>query len=232
MNLRLFVSGLALIASVAADPAFAQEEIIVTGSRRQQDDYDDSVPLIGLRRTADFAVRPVRIVGDTRDADKRREEIFAMVKNAIETAQRQGLELSTGEVILIPLTLANYRDLDLKRDNRPDTEAVFFYVKSALRGTDAKAALDRIERYMKGVATVGRAELLATGDLTLSVVEPDQYRQQIVDLVAADARATAEKLGPDYGVEASGLDKRVQWSRDGLTNVFLYVPYGYRVVRR
>jgi hypothetical protein len=83
---------------------------------------------------------------------------------------------------------------------------------------------------MKAVPPVGRAEMKPAGDLTLSVVGPDQYRGQIVDLVAADARATAAKLGPDYAVEAKGLDRPVEWSRASLTEVFLYVPYTYSVV--
>lgn len=229
-GLRIALMGLVSLAPQAAWSQ--QEEIIVTAARRDQDDYDDSAPLVGLRRTADFAVRPVKITGDTRDPQKRRDEIFAMVRNAIETAARQGVELSTGEVVLTPLTLANYRDLELGNDKRPDTEQVGFFVKSSLKGSDAKAALDRIERYIKAVPVVGRAELIATGDLTLSVVDPDQYRAEIVAMVAADARTTAARLGPDYGVDITGLDKRVLWSRDGLTEVLLYVPYSYRVLRR
>lgn len=230
MRLIKMAIGAALL---IAPPVLAQnDEVIVTGNRKQIDDFDEAAPLIGLRRTADFAVRPVKVTGDTREAAPRREEIFAMVKNAIEAADRQGLELSTGEVVLTRLTLANYRDLALRNDNRPDTEAVYFYVKSSLRGTDAKAALDRIERYIKAVPAVGRAELLATGNLTLSVVSPDQYRAQILALIAADAQASAAVLGTEYGVSMSGFDQRVLWSRDGLTEVFLYVPYRYEVLRR
>ncbi|MDB5722627.1 MAG: TonB-dependent receptor, partial [Alphaproteobacteria bacterium] len=93
-----------------------------------------------------------------------------------------------------------------------------------------KAALDRIEAFIKSVPTVGRAEMRRKGDLTLSIVSPDQYRGQIVDLVAADARAMAARVGPDYAVEAKGLDRPVDWSRASLTEVFLYVPYSYSVV--
>jgi hypothetical protein len=183
-----------------------------------------------LRRTADFAVRPVKVTGDTRDAPRRREEIYEMVRNAVEMAGRAGVDLSVGEVVLTPVTLANYRDLALVTDNRPDTEAAHFYVKASLRGTDAKAALDRIERFMKAVRTVGRAELVPTEDLTLSVVDPDQYRPEIMRLIATDAQRSAGSMGSNYAVEVTGLDKRVLWSRDGLTEVFLYVPYSYRVV--
>lgn len=225
---------LALLALTPA-AAFAQEEsgdeIMVTGSRIQSLDDDERLPVVGLKRTADFAIQQVSIIGDTREEQKRRDEIFAMIRNAIELAGRRGdIDLATGSTSVEALTLANYRNLPLSSDGRPDTDRATFLVKTRLTGTDAKAALDRIAAFIKAVPTVGRAEMRAAGDLTLSIVGPDQYRGQIVDLVAADARATAARLGPEYGVEASGLDRPVEWTRASLTEVFLYVPYRYTVV--
>ncbi|WP_353227401.1 TonB-dependent receptor [Novosphingobium sp.] len=225
-----------LIALVMAPPALAQavgsQEIVVTASRREAKDYDDHIPAIGLRRVADFAVQEVTVAGDTRDPDKRHDEIYQMIRGAIElAAKRGGIELATGEMVVEPLTLANYRNLTLQTDGRPDSNRTSFLVKTRLSGgTDAKAALDRISAYIKAVPAVGRAELKPAGELTLSVVGPDQYRGKIVDLVADDARATAARLGPDYAVEAKGLDRPVEWSRASLTDVFLYVPYAYTVV--
>ncbi|MFZ5746209.1 MAG: TonB-dependent receptor [Pseudomonadota bacterium] len=221
-----------ILASVllgTALPACAQE-IVVTGSRREADDYDASMPIITLRRTADFAIREVTISGDTRDADKRHDEIYAMIRGAIELAPKYGVELATGEYIVEPLTLANYRNLPLVDDRRPDTNKTSFSVKVRLEpGMDAKAALARIERFIKAVPAVGRAQMEPSGDLTLSVVNPDQYRGTIIDLIAADAAATAAKFGPDYGVEVKGLDRPVEWARASLTEVFLFLPAAYVV---
>lgn len=103
------------------------DEIIVTGSRREADDYDASIPAIGLRRTADYAIQEVAVIGDTRETEKRREEIFQMVRGAIElAAKRPGIELATGEMVVEPLTLANYRNLPLATDGRPDTDRATF----------------------------------------------------------------------------------------------------------
>lgn len=236
----LFLPALLLVA--LAVPAGAQNigeaEIIVTGSRIARPGLDsmdpislDRPPAIGLKQLADFAVQQVTIVGDTRDEAKRRDEIFAMVKKAIELAgKRGGIELATGTYVVEPLTLANYRNLELEEDDeRDDVEQVSFLVKTRLTGTDAKAALERIEAFVKAVPAVGRAEMEKEGDLTLSVVGPDRYRAAIVDLVAADARAMAARLGPAYTVRADGLDRAVQWSRASLTEVYLYVPYSYSV---
>jgi len=61
------------------------------------------------------------------------------------------------------------------------------------------------------------------------VVNPDQYRPQIIDLIAADSAATSAKFGPSYGVEVRGLDRPVEWARASLTEVFLYLPSAYVV---
>jgi acetylornithine deacetylase/succinyl-diaminopimelate desuccinylase-like protein len=234
---------LALPAAFAA-PAEAQNlgesEIVVTGSRIPQPGSPTVVrpPAIGLKRIADFAVQYVTIVGDTRDEKTRRDEIFGMVRGAIELAARRGdIELASGTLIVEPLTLANYRNLELgdededDDDYRPDTDRISFLVKTRLAaGMDSKAALDRIAAFVKAVPAVGRAEMKTDGELTLSVVGPDKYRGQIVDLVAADARATAVRLGPDYSVTANGLDRPVEWTRASLTEVYLYVPYDYSIV--
>ena len=235
------------LAAPAAAQNLGESEILVTGSRIPQPNltsttpvsvlgYSARPPAIGLKRTADFAVQFVTITGDTRDEQKRRDEIFDMVRRAIELAgRRDGIELSTGTLVVEPLTLGNYRNLPLgdedeDEDYRPDTDSVSFIVKTPLSaGSDSKAALERINAFIKAVPPVGRAELKTNGDLTLSVVGPDKYRGEIIDKVAADARATAARLGPNYAVNADGLDRSVEWTRASLTEVYLYVPYSYSV---
>lgn len=225
---------LILTTTPVAAAVIGAQEIVVTASRREAKDYDEHVPAIGLRRVADFAVQEVVIEGDTRDPDKRHDEIYAMVRGAIELAARRGgVELASGEIVVEPLTPANYRSLSLERDSRPDSERTRFLIKTRLgAGADARAALERITTFIKAVPTVGRAQIRIEGDLTLSVVNPDQYRTAVIDLVAADAKATAARLGPDYAVEVKGLDRPIEWSRASLAEVLLYVPYSYAVVPR
>jgi hypothetical protein len=230
---------LGLLALALSSEALAQEEVIVTAMRRTSYASDDDesgpasrIPAIGLKRTADFAVWFVNITGDTRDGQKRRDEVYAMLKNAIEIAGRRGgIELGTGTSVVEPLTLANYRNVPLVNAGRIDTDRVNFIVKTRLGGgIDAKAALDKVEAFIKSVPAVGRAELTRDNDLTLSVVDPDQYRGAVADLVAADARTYAAKIGANYGVEVKGLDRKIEWTRASLTEVMLYLPYSYVIM--
>lgn len=246
--MRKWASGglFALSLCAGAMPAAAQEddsaaEVIVTASRNPGYVGNSGIvsiaaskpaPALRLRRSADFAVQTVRIVGDTRDEAKRREEIYAMLDRAIGLAGKNGVELSTGDYIVEPLNKGNYRNLLLEEDDeRDDAESATFLVKVRLApGMNAKGALERIAKFVKAVPAVGRAELIAEDELTLSVVAPDQYRGAIIDLVAVDAAKAVAKFGPGYAVTVNGLDRPVEWSRVGLTEVSLYLPVSYSVV--
>jgi hypothetical protein len=164
-------------------------------------------------------------VGDTRDEDQRRSEIYAMTRNALEQASKSGVLLATGDLVVEPLTLANYKDLKIVDDDDGGGEAVIFLVKTPLTpGADAKAALARIDKFLKAVPAAGRAEIKPYSELTLSVVNPEQYRGAIIERVAKDATATSGRFGQGYGVEVTGLDRPVQWKRASLTEVLLYLP--------
>jgi hypothetical protein len=203
------------VSAALAVPASAQDlqnaEVVVTGSRVDQEDYSRDMPAVGLRRTADFLVQQVTIRGDTRDQKQRRQEIHEMLARAIALASKHGVELAFGDYILTPLTAATVDDLVIKNDTRPDSERVDFLVKAPLAGKESgTAAEQRISDYVEAVPEVGRAQMDESGDATLSVVGPDSYRGQIADKVAEDARAMAARRGEGYAVKVEGLNMPVQ----------------------
>ena len=229
MRAILFAAALfSSVASAQEEPSavsVGSQEIVVTGSRVNVEGYSAQTPAVGLKKVADFAIQPVVVTGDTRDSDQRHEEMYQTIRRAIELAGSHGVQLASGELVVEPLTVANYRDLTFGTDNRPDTNRVEILVKTSLTGADAKAATARIDGFLKAIKPVGRALVTANDDLSLSVVAPDQYRPEIGRIIAADAAAMAAKFGPDYAVEVRGLNRPVDWTRASLTEVFLYVPY-------
>lgn len=224
---------------LAAAPALAQDidpgsqEIVVTGARRAYDNFDERVPAVGLRRTADFAIQPVVVSGDTREATTRHDEMYQTIRHAIDVAGQFGVQLAHGDTIVEPLTIANFKDLTFERDNRPDADRLELLVKAPMgNGVDAREATAKIDRFLKAIKPVGRALIEARGDLTLSIVAPDKYRSDINRLIATDANEQAGKFGANYAVEVEGLNRPVEWSRASLTDVFLYIPYKLTVVPR
>ncbi|MEG3180683.1 TonB-dependent receptor [Sphingomonas sp. LT1P40] len=245
--MRNWIIGAAACAVLATSmPVVAQDggdgEIIVTAMRRLSPDGDPvsvreivvSTPAAAqmLRRTADFAVQQVVVVSDTIDEDAAHGEIQSMMRKAIDLSAKSGVQLASGEIVVEPLTAGNYKNLKIDEIDEGDVdgEAVKFLVKVPLAaGIDAKAALARIDTFIKAVPAVGRAEMKAYSELTLSVVNPEQYRGSIIDLVAKDTLATSGRFGTGYGVEVGGLDRPVQWKRAGLTEVLLFLPSDAKV---
>lgn len=220
-----------LLATPAQAQDLASEEIVVTGSRVEQDSYERDMPAVGLRRPADFLVQEVAIRGDTRDPELRASEIRQMLSRAVEIAGRQGVQLAFGDYVLTPLTLANLDDVTLSNDNRPDSQKIEFLVKAPLGGRESgAAAAKRIADYVEAVPEVGRAQMDMGGDASLSIVGPDQYRMAIAERVMEDARTLAAKMGPDYAVTIEGLNMPVLWTRSGPSDVMLYTPYKLVVV--
>jgi len=232
----------ALIAATilaAAAPAWAQEVLVTAPRRGYNNDaiYGDGLvatsrPIVNLKRTADYVVQTVGVAGDTRDATIRRNDLHATIRNMIAEAAKGGVELAIGDYVIEPLTLANYKSLYLRSDGRPDTDQTSFLIKVRLvPGMDIQAARDRIDRFVASVPKVGRTKASVTG-LTLSVINPDQYRGQIIDLIAADAAMSSGKFGAGSGVDVTGLDRPVEWARGAGTEVFLFLPASYVVRKR
>jgi hypothetical protein len=232
----LLVLSLAGVFIPAAAQDSALEEVVVTAFRKLNPDDEDGAAAVAkavpvpaavqmLRRQADFAVQQVVVVSDTREEDQRRSEIYAMTKNALDQSSKSSVLLATGELVVEPLIQANYKELEVIDDEEGGGEAVKFLVKVPLAGSvNEKEALARIERFLKAVPAVGRAEIKPYSELTLSVVNPEQYRGAIIDLVAKDTASTTGRFGQGYGVEVTGLDRPVQWRRSGLTEVQLFLP--------
>lgn len=232
---------IALTLTASAAPAFAQE-MIVTASRRPQGNYGGMIDasgvipaqrsIISLRRSADYAVQTVWITGDTREAAKRKEELEATLRSAMGSAGKGGVELATGDYVVEPLTPASMKNINYIGDGRPDTSRANFLVKVRLTpGMDLATAKAQIAKFVASVAKTGRTTLTVMGEPTLSVVNPDQYRGAIIELIAADAAEQAKRFGSGYGVAVTGLDRPVEWARAGATEVFLYLPAAYTVRR-
>ena len=229
---------ISLIAAAIAGtslPALAQNnsniegEVVVTGSRTSQAYYEDEQTVIGLRRQADSAVQSVAITSDSREESVRKAEIHAMLASAISRANAAGVELVTGGFELVPITSANYKDLVFMSGGRPDSSQVTFYVKSKLAGSTGSAQ-SRIDNFIKSVPASGRSLLEKRGSLTLTIINPDQYRDEIVQLVARESLKYAGYFGEGYGVDVAGLDQELKWAQVSGTEVFLYIPYRFSVV--
>jgi hypothetical protein len=234
MKPAIFVA--AAILGSAIVPAAAQEanapglgEVVVTANRLNARYAQQDRPVVGLRRQADSAVLQVSFSSDAREEAVRKREIHAMLLAALDRAAAAGVEMVTGSFELIPVTKATYQELPLFSAGRVDTSQANIMIKVKLSGSTT-TALQRLDAFVKTVPRTGRGAVDKSGALTLTIVNPDQYRDAIVKLVAENARNYAAFFGPGYAVQVSGVDGQVFWSQVSGTEVFLYVPYHYTIV--
>ena len=262
MKLRSLIGILA--AALAAAPLPAQGEgdssefIVVTGSRIRSSSAPpvERRPVIGLRRPADGAVRRIEIGSDSRDEDMRRDEVEAMLLDALDRAKRDGLSLVTGELEVKEVTRDNWRNLFPGLAGTPDpdvdvgdedddededsgkvqpgfeddgsTATLRLMVKTRLTGSIADAQR-KIATFAKAVPATGRSEIRQKAQLALTIVNPEQYRDEIYRRIAAATQHASGFYGPAYGAEVTGLDREIAWAQVSNTEVFLYIPYGFTI---
>ncbi len=212
---------------------WAQDTVVVTGSRIERSDYDeyfdDDQSAIGLTRTADYFVKPIYVNSDSRDAAVRRTEVTTMLDATIELAEQKGIALVAGEFKLAPLTSENMLDLvSFGRGSRPDTTRVKIYARLPVGG--AFEGVDEVDEAVRAFKTevpvTGRA-YMETGSTNLAIDDPDQYRGAVVRAIADEARRYAAMFGSDYGIEIRGLDSELYFNQASQTELFLYIEHSF-----
>ena len=226
----------ALALTLMAIPAPAQQsgtpelgEVMVNTGRQNTRYAQQDRPVIGLRRQADAAVMTVSIISDTREEPTRRKEIYSVLEAMIERAPGAGIELVFGGGQRGPVTRANAKDLPHGWGGRVDTSRVDLMIKTPLTGS-ASAAQGKLQAFAQSIKGNGRATVTSGNSITLTIVNPDQYRDQIVSLVAQDAKHNAALFGPEFTFSLTGIDGQIAWSQVSSTEVFLYIPYRYSIV--
>jgi hypothetical protein len=208
----------------AAGQNAALGEIVVTAEKR---DYNSTVtPHVTLVKRADNLITEVRVICDTRDPAARRNELKATLRNMIRGADaRSGIELGLGDNVIGRFD-ETMLDAVIEPDAKADTSRAVVVVKTHVSASDTfDSASGRITAFLDRTAKVGRTELLREQDWSLTIIDPEQYRQAIVTKVADDARAVAAAFGPAYGVSVDGLQKPVDWYQAGPLDLALFISY-------
>jgi hypothetical protein len=226
-----------LIVAIALSPARAQvsgspeNNDYLAGADARNSSQNANRPVIGLNRKADFIAVLVSFSSDSRDALVRRDEIHTMLVAALDLATGSGLELVTGTPNLMPVTKANYQAISFQWAGREDTSKADVFIKVPLT-TTAVEVDKRIDAFIKALPRKGRGLIEKSLGRQLAIRNPEQYRSAIIALVAEDVQRNAAVFGPDYRGSIDGLDKPVLWTQSNDTEVFLYLPYSYRIIAK
>ena len=227
MKKQMLALALATGACLAV-PALAQElaleTVNVTGFRAETD--PNAVPHVFVLHRADHLITKVRVVCDTREPRKRRQELKDTLRSMIREAGKSGsISLGVGDEIVADLT-EKMLDKVVEPDVRADTSRATVIIKTRVSQNDMfDDATGRIERFIEAVPKAGRTEVLRENRWDLTLVGPEQYRAAVIAKVAKDAKDTAALFGPDYQVRIEGLQHPIAWYQKGPLDLALYIPY-------
>lgn len=108
------------------------------------------------------------------------------------------------------------------------TTTLRLMVKTRLSGTIDEAERN-IGAFVKTVPENGRAQMKQKGAVALTIIKPEQYRDELYALIATGARHAASYYGPEYGLEVTGLDSSVAWEQVSDSELFVFIRYDFAV---
>lgn len=222
--------------AAAQAPLAALQEIVVSGARISGGNTVESgelVPVVKLRRNADFLFVEAVIESDSLEATLRATEVNATLRTlkrqadadpAIALSLKKTFETEDDE--LIYLVDFSQDAVQLTQGYRPSTTRVTLIVKTPISPTetDVDAATARLEDFIDSVQGEGRASVISDDEYGLTVVDIEKYRGELLQRLAADAAAAATAFG-GAAIAVTGLQEPVRWKPAGPLQIDIYFPY-------
>jgi hypothetical protein len=176
----------------------------------------------------------VDVSNDSRDDKTRKSKITETLRALLAAASRdKSIELSVigDNNLVLPLRLDS-ATLRMVNGKKADTSEAMISVKTRIPATpgNSSALAAKLRDFVTSIKPVGRTFIDEDGDFEISLVRPSQYRDRVIELFAADVKKVTAALGPDYKVVVNGIDKPIEWVRDGMLEVTIFVPYSYDVL--
>lgn len=214
-----------LLAGAAGAQESGVDEVVVTAARIARPDQGGEVPAVFVARRADNLVMKIEVVCDTRDPARRLEELRQTLRNLIRAQRPPTIALGVGEGRVGVFDERAINDV-IETDAEEETSSATLVVKTQVGTADSvDAAVERIRAYVERTPKAGRTEVIVSDEIDITVVNPGQYRAQILAAIAADARSAAAALGQGYGVRLTGLEQAVQYRQSGPLEARLFIPY-------
>ncbi len=223
---RLILLAIVVLLSGGSAAQAQVETVVVTGSTR---DASEAGGIFIVKR-ADHIITSVVVTCDTRDDKQRHDELKATLRDMIHAAAATAtISLGVGDKTVEKLSEADFDDI-IGSDTRPDTSRATIIIKTTVSPTDTiRAAVARLNDFIKKTSKVGRTEIIRQGDWDLTIIAPEQYRDAILGKVVDDAKHAAALFGPGYGITMEGLEHAVSYFQKGPLDLALYIPYSMKI---
>ena len=184
---------------------------------------------VGLRQRADSITLPITVSSDQRDPDLRGEDLRQtrelFKKKAHENAR---IQIRTGPVSLSARAPQKAESI-LSSTSEPVSQASFYLIVAIDKTKgDIYSCMADARRFMADLRLPGKTQY-SVGDPALSVDNPEQYRKQLVQLIAQELGTMKEIIGSKTTFTLEGLHRPVMVRALDEINVELFIPYSLEV---
>ncbi len=226
--MRAFIVSIFMVLGYGQLANAQTDEVIVTGSRIVD------APGITIEKKGDYLLLEVNIENDSRELSVRIKEMNATIDNMIAAAKNDPdiiLSLIDDNDFVRPLSKDTFH-AGIRRGSRPDTSIATLKVKTNIpaRIEDSFKLAQKLAEFVDGIEEVGRTKVDNYDEVSVSVVDPYQYRDEVRNKIITEINATTNALSGGYRVIVSGLDGPVKWTRSGDLNLAFYMNYSYEII--
>lgn len=217
-----------LILLFSIQESFAQqlEEVVVTGGR------SDGAPVV-ISVKGDFHLQPIRLINDSLVETERERDVRAAFVALIKASTESGaVAIAKGRGDLRPVTDNSSFDEWFVNSNESNKGYVDLILKSEIKKHNSAdgSYKDKYLTFLKKLDSHGRTKVLFSGASDITILNPRQYRGQLIKAIGKDIRTLTEALGGNYGAVLNGLDSEVKWHREGEDSVEFYIPYNFVII--
>jgi len=195
--IAILLAGSALLTPISA---YAQlDEVVVTGMRQA-----DEGPGLFLEKRGDYLLLEVSIENDSREFTVRIKEINETVQMFMEAAKSDPditLSIIDENNFVRRLTEENFSD-GIRNGSRPDTSFATLKVKTEIPETveDSYKLATRLAEFVDDIEEKDRTTINTYDEISVSIVNPYQYRSEVIKMVTDEIKTVTTALGPEYRV--------------------------------
>lgn len=180
-------------------------------------------PAVTLRKRADYITLSFDLVNDARRSEDRTTEIYDTVAKILQSSEQNGrIFIQAGRAIL---SGDNYR-VDTVEMKNEMTKASLIALIDMTPGDSADRLTRELIEFVRNIEETGRT-IVEMGTPGLTVVNPERYRYELIEAIAADITKIRNLLGPETKVQLDGLEGKLQVRAASAEEVELWLNYDY-----
>lgn len=190
---------------------------------------EPNLSAVGLRQRADAIALPITVSSDQRDPELRADElrqVRELFRKKVHDTPR--IQVRPGPVSLSARPAQKMESV-LSSAAEPVSQSSYYLIVAIDKNKgDIYSSVADARRFMADLRLPGKA-LCSVGDPVLSVDNPEQYRKQLLQLVAQELATLKETLGSKTTFTLDGLHRPVMVRAADDITVELFIPYTVEV---